>query len=100
MSISALCKTKNSVKISGLQRKYTLMENKFQKFSDKIRELLKNSPIEDIEATINALIKSKCTELGLVSREEFDVQTEVLRKTREKLEALEQELAKHETKTK
>ena len=100
MSISALCKTKNSVKISGLQWKYTLMENKFQKLSDKIRELLKNSPIEDIEATINALIKSKCTELGLVSREEFDVQTEVLRKTREKLETLEQELAKHETKTK
>jgi BMFP domain-containing protein YqiC len=100
MSISALCKTINSVKISGLQRKNTLMENKLQMISDKIRELLKNSPIEDIEATINALIKSKCTELGLVSREEFDVQTEVLRKTREKLEALEQELAKHETKTK
>lgn len=100
MSISALCKTKKSVKISGLRTKYILMENKFQKLSDKIRELLKNSPIEDIEATINALIKSKCTELGLVSREEFDVQTEVLRKTREKLEALEQELAKYETKTK
>ena len=76
------------------------MKNKFQKLSDKIRELLKNSPIDDIEATINALIKSKCTELGLVSLEEFDVQTEVLRKTRDKLEALEQELAKHETKTK
>ena len=100
MLISALCKTKKSVKISGLQWKDTLMENKLQKLSDKIRELLKNSPIEDIEATIDALIKSKCTELGLVSREEFDVQTEVLRKTREKLEALEQELAKHETKTK
>jgi BMFP domain-containing protein YqiC len=30
--------------------------------------------------------------LELVSREEFDVQTEVLRRTREKLEALEKKL--------
>ena len=100
MFISALCKVKKSVKISTLQADTILMENKFQMISEKIRELLKNSPIEDIEATINALIKSKCTELGLVSREEFDVQAEVLRKTREKLEAVEQELAKYETKTK
>ena len=100
MFISALCKVKKSVKISTLRADTIPMENKFQMISDKIRELLKNSPIEDIEATINALIKSKCTELGLVSREEFDVQTEVLRKTREKLEAVEQELAKYETKTK
>ena len=75
-----------------------LMKDSFQNISDKIRELLKNSPIEDIENNINALIKNKCTELGLVSREEFDVQTEVLRKTREKLETLEKALAEYETK--
>ena len=74
------------------------MKDKFQNISDKIRELLRNSPLEDIENNINALIKSKCTELGFVSREEFDVQTEVLRKIREKLEAMEKVLAEHETK--
>jgi BMFP domain-containing protein YqiC len=74
------------------------MKDSFQNISDKIRELLKNSPIEDIENNINALIKNKCTELGLVSREEFDVQAEVLRKTREKLEAMEKALAEYETK--
>jgi BMFP domain-containing protein YqiC len=74
------------------------MKDNCQNISDKIRELLKNSPIEDIENNINALIKNKCTELGLVSREEFDVQTEVLRKTREKLETLEKALAEYETK--
>jgi BMFP domain-containing protein YqiC len=31
--------------------------------------------------------------LALVSREEFDVQTEVLRRTREKLEALEKKIS-------
>lgn len=74
------------------------MKDKFQNISDKIRELLKNSPIEDMENNINALIKNKCTDLGFVSREEFDVQTEVLRKTREKLEAMEKALAEYETK--
>jgi BMFP domain-containing protein YqiC len=77
-----------------------LDKEKLEKISDKIREFLKNSPIEDISQGIDALIKSKCTELGLVSREEFDVQTEVLRRTREKLEAVEKELEKYETKKK
>ena len=77
-----------------------LEKEKLEKISDKIREFLKNSPIEDISQGIDALIKSKCTELGLVSREEFDVQTEVLRRTREKLEAVEKELEKYETKKK
>lgn len=98
MIISALCKSENSVRINDLQGYDTKMKDKFQNISDKIRELLRNSPLEDIENNINALIKSKCTELGLVSREEFDVQTEVLRKTREKLEAMEKVLAEHETK--
>jgi BMFP domain-containing protein YqiC len=34
--------------------------------------------------------------LALVSREEFDVQTEVLRRTREKLEALEKKISELE----
>ena len=51
------------------------MKDKFQNISEKIRELLKNSPIEDIENNINALIKSKCTELGLVSQKNL-MQTE------------------------
>ena len=98
MLISALCKSENSVRINDLQRHFISMKDNFQNISDKIRELLQNSPIEDIENNINALIKNKCTDLGLVSREEFDVQTEVLRKTREKLEAMEKTLAEYETK--
>ena len=96
----ALCKSKKTVRINDLHDYYIFMKEKFQTLSDNLRELLKNSPIDDIEASINALIKDKCTKLGLVSREEFDVQTEVLSKTREKLEALEKELAKYETKKK
>ncbi len=60
---------------------------KIQEISDKIREIIKNSPIEDMENNINALLRSMFTKLDLINREEFDIQTEVLKKTRLKLEA-------------
>jgi BMFP domain-containing protein YqiC len=61
--------------------------------SIKIKETLANSPAGDLEKNIHALLQSAFTKLALVSREEFDVQAEVLRKTREKLEALEKQLS-------
>ena len=73
---------------------------KIQEISDKIREIIKNSPIEDMENNINALLRSIFTKLDLINREEFDIQTEVLKKTRLKLEALEAKLKALETKHK
>ncbi|MCH9799771.1 MAG: accessory factor UbiK family protein [Betaproteobacteria bacterium] len=73
---------------------------KIQEISDKIREIIKNSPIEDMENNINALLRSMFTKLDLINREEFDIQTEVLKKTRLKLEALEAKLKALETKHK
>jgi BMFP domain-containing protein YqiC len=43
----------------------------------------------DLEENFKAVLQSALTRLDLVSRQEFDVQTAVLRRTREKLEALE-----------
>ena len=68
--------------------------------SNKIRELVKNSPLEDVDKNIHALIKGAFTKMELVSREEFDVQAEVLRNTREKLAKLEAKLAELEEKLK
>ena len=68
--------------------------------SNKISDLVKSSPLADIEKNINALIKGAFTKMELVSREEFDVQAEVLRNTREKLVLLEKKLAEIEEKTK
>ena len=73
---------------------------KIQEISDKIREVIRNSPIEDMENNINALLKSIFTKMDLINREEFDIQTEVLRKTRLKLEAMEAKLRELETKLK
>ncbi len=61
--------------------------------SNKIREILRDSPVADLEKNINALLKGVFTKMELISREEFDVQAEVLRTTRQKLELLETKIA-------
>ncbi|MBC7756736.1 MAG: accessory factor UbiK family protein [Bdellovibrio sp.] len=66
--------------------------------SNKIRELVKNSPLEEMDKNIHALIQGTFTKMELISREEFDVQAEVLRSTREKLAKLETKLAELEEK--
>ena len=47
----------------------------------------------DLEDNFKAVLQAGLTRLDLVSRQEFDVQAGVLRRTREKLEALEARLA-------
>jgi BMFP domain-containing protein YqiC len=68
--------------------------------SNKINEMIKSSPLADMEKNINALIQGVFTKMELVSREEFDVQAEVLRNAREKLVSLEAKLAELEEKLK
>jgi ubiquinone biosynthesis accessory factor UbiK len=48
---------------------------------------------EDLEANFKAVLQSGLAKLDLVTRQEFDVQSGVLRRTREKLEALEARVA-------
>jgi ubiquinone biosynthesis accessory factor UbiK len=74
--------------------------DKINEISNKINEMIKSSPLADVEKNINALIKGAFTKMELVSREDFDVQAEVLRNTREKLTKLEAKLAELEEKAK
>lgn len=69
---------------------------KINEISIKIKEMVNSSPIADVEKNIHALLKGAFTKMELVSREEFDVQAEVLRNTRKKLELLEAKLAELE----
>jgi len=64
----------------------------FHDLSIKIKELTINSPIADLDKNIHALIQGALTKMELISREEYDVQTEVLKQTKEKLNALEKKL--------
>lgn len=50
----------------------------------------------DVEKNIRTALSGMFTKLDLVTREEFDVQTQVLQRTREKLEALEKKVAELE----
>ena len=53
---------------------------------------------EDVEKKIRLILQSQLTRLDLVNREEFDVQTQVLLRTREKLALLEQRVGALEAK--
>ena len=64
--------------------------------TDKLGEILKQSPAKDIESNLKAGVTAMLGKLDMVSREEFDVQSEVLARTRTKLETLEARLAELE----
>jgi len=57
--------------------------------SSKLSALLAATPAKDIEKNAKAMLGSMLGRLDIVARDEFDVQTQVLARTREKLTALE-----------
>lgn len=71
-------------------------ETLFQELSTRLSELIAGSPARDLEKNARALLTSFFARLDLVTREEFDVQSDVLRRTREKLEELEAKIAELE----
>ena len=68
----------------------------FDDLSAKLSELLKNSPAKDIEKNVRAMLAQGFTKLDLITREEFDIQAQVLGRAREQLTALEARVAKLE----
>ena len=64
--------------------------------SKKVGEILAQSPAKDIEKNTRALLASLFARLDLITREEFDVQQEVLKRTREKLAEMEKRVAELE----
>ncbi len=70
----------------------------FEEIDQRMREIFSRSPAADLEKNLRALLASTFSRLDLVTREEFDVQREVLARTRAKLEELEAKLAELEKK--
>jgi ubiquinone biosynthesis accessory factor UbiK len=73
-----------------------LSSDLLEQIQKRMAEVFAQSPARDLEANLKAMLTSFFTRLDLVTREEFDVQREVLLRTREKLEQLEQRLARME----
>jgi BMFP domain-containing protein YqiC len=62
----------------------------------RISRAIEASPAKDVEKNIKALLQASLQRLDLVPREEFELQEQVLLRTREKLEALEARVAELE----
>lgn len=61
-------------------------------FQKNISELIARSPAADIERNIRAFMTQTFSRLDLVTREEFDVQVELLQKALQRITALESRL--------
>ena len=68
----------------------------FEEVSSRIAAAMAASPVGDVEKNARALLASFFAKLDLVTREEFDVQREVLSRTSAKLAALEKRVTELE----
>ena len=72
----------------------------FEELDQKMKDILARSPAADLERNLRVMLQSAFARLELVTREEFDVQREVLARARAKLQELEAKLAELEARRK
>lgn len=80
------------------QRRLPVDTKLLDELNRRVSDLLAATPAKDIEKNLRALLSSAFSRLDLVTREDFDVQQEVLRHTREKLQQMEARVAELEAK--
>jgi ubiquinone biosynthesis accessory factor UbiK len=68
----------------------------FDEINERLRAVLAQSPAADLEKNVRAMLASFFSRLDLVTREEYDVQREVLARTQQKLAELEAKVAELE----
>ena len=68
----------------------------FEELSAKLSAVIAASPAADIEKNARAMLSGFFARLDLVTREEFDVQAQVLTRTRELLKTLEERVTRLE----
>ena len=79
---------------------FTVLKQKIaSEMAAKVSEVLAMTPARDVEKNLKASLAAWLSRLDLVTREEFDVQAQVLARTREKLQELEARLASLESGT-
>jgi ubiquinone biosynthesis accessory factor UbiK len=67
-----------------------------EELGDRLRNLMAQGPAADIDRNLRALLGAWFARLDLVSREEFDIQREVLARTRARVVELERQVAELE----
>lgn len=69
----------------------------FDDISARLSAVAESGPAKDIEKNMRALLTQGFTKLDLVTREEFDIQAQVLLRAREQLTLLEARVAELES---
>lgn len=69
----------------------------FDEVTQKLSETIANSPAKDLEKNAKSLLSGAFMKMDLVTREEFEVQQQVLIKTRTKLSEMEARVSALET---
>jgi BMFP domain-containing protein YqiC len=69
----------------------------FEELSKRIGEALRNSPAQDIERNLRALLAAWFDRLDLVLREDFEVQKKLLERAQAKLAELERRIGELES---
>jgi BMFP domain-containing protein YqiC len=77
-----------------------LNQKLLDEISTKVNDLVAQSPVKDVEKNLRVLLAGVFTRLDLVTRDEFNVQQEMLMRTREKLTKLEARVVELEDKPK
>jgi ubiquinone biosynthesis accessory factor UbiK len=70
----------------------------FEDLNERIGEAFRNSPVQDVEKNLKALLASGFSRLDLVLREDFEVQQKLLERAQAKLAELEARIAELESK--
>lgn len=73
-----------------------LKDKFFDDLGNKISEAIAASPAKDVEKNLRAMMGSAFNKMDLVTREEFEIQQEVLARTRETLTQMEARVAELE----
>lgn len=69
----------------------------FEQLQQNVSNLVAKSPAADVERNVRAMMGSAFNKMDLVTREDFDQQIAVLRKTTERVSALETQIRALET---
>jgi BMFP domain-containing protein YqiC len=64
----------------------------FEEFQKNISELVAKSPAADIERNVKAFMGQAFNRMDLVTREDFDVQSDLLSRAQVRIETLEKQL--------
>jgi hypothetical protein len=64
----------------------------FEEFQKNVSDLIARSPVVDIERNVKAFMGQAFNKMDLITREEFDIQVDMLKRVQERAAALEEQV--------